>query len=561
MIECDLLLVHPPAYFDFRKKLKEMYWPFFSSGGSEPITPLYENYPVGFLSLKDELGKKGFSVEILNLSTLILTNPSIDLVDYFSGIKVKLIGIDLHWMIHVQGSMEVASFLKSINPDIPIIFGGISSTYYCDELIQTPDIDMVMRGYDTHEPMISLMDAMTRKVEPRGVRNLLWKNDKQEVIDNEFDYLPMTNSCGMNLDAIPKGGNGILDFKDILNVENFGCAHNCGWCGGSRDAFKRINKIKTFSLVKRKLDAIDYELKTLASSATKSYNLYSLGAYSESDKRFSQILDVVSAYPIKNLMIDQFFLTKDPLLEKMGKIKPNVTINLSPQSHDIRVSKLSGRGTYSMEEMEAWVDKALDMGIHSIDIYFFIGMPEQDTSSVMKTIEYCDHLLEKFIGKKVNAFICPMFPFLDPGCNYFEEPDKYGYKVFFKSLQAHKEAMEKPSLIDRLNYETKWMTRKEIVTVSYEAIMELFKIKVKHKLLPASAANPIVKKLQTALELILKVHESGEVTEELSATVFDLNHELFFGKKHSEVVNQAFPIKRKIGARWFDNLIETGVEH
>ncbi len=87
MMHCDLLLVHPPAYFDIREKMDKIYWPFFSSGGSEPITPLYENFPLGFLSLKDVLTKSNFSVEIINLSTIILTNPNIDLIGYFKNIN------------------------------------------------------------------------------------------------------------------------------------------------------------------------------------------------------------------------------------------------------------------------------------------------------------------------------------------------------------------------------------------------------------------------------------------------------------------------------------------
>ena len=39
-LAADLLLVHAQAYFDFRNN-GEVYWPFLSSGGSEPITPLF----------------------------------------------------------------------------------------------------------------------------------------------------------------------------------------------------------------------------------------------------------------------------------------------------------------------------------------------------------------------------------------------------------------------------------------------------------------------------------------------------------------------------------------
>jgi clorobiocin biosynthesis protein CloN6 len=547
-------LIHPPAYFNFREKIEDIYWPFFSSGGSEPITPLYENFPIGFLSLKNVLSENGFKVEIINVSSLILMNPEIDLEDYFSRFQPKLIGISLHWMVHVQGALAMSDFFKKVFPSTPVIFGGISSTYYANELITRQSVDMVMRGYDTHLPMLELMRKIKNGSHPHQVENLLWKQNG-EVIDNAFEYLPKTASCGINLEYIPKGKGGFLDFKDILSVENYGCAHNCGWCGGSRDAFRRINNVKK-GLVTKSIDAIEYELQSLEKKGldpNKSYNLYSLGAYSESNKRLKEIFETVSKYPVKSLMVDQFHLTKDSLLKEMAAIDTNITINLSPQSHDIEVSKLSGRGTYTMEEMEEWIDKALDIGINSIDIYFFIGMPKQDANSIKETVNYCKELLTKFKGKKINAFICPMMPFLDPGCNYFEEPEKYGYTIYHRTLEEHNKAMENPSIVQRLNYETKWLTRKEIVTCSYEAIIELFTIKKELGLLSYHIVDAMVDKLQTALEMIDIVDTNNEVPDHLKDVISTLNRELFFGEgSHATVVNQAFPIKRKIGSRWFD---------
>ena len=556
MKSIDLLLIHAPAYFDFRKNIDKIYWPFFSSGGSEPITPLYENFPIGFLSLKNILSQNGFKVEIINVSSLILMNPDICLENYFKKFNPKLIGISLHWMVHVQGALAMSEFFKEILDNVPVMFGGISSTYYANELIRRDSIDMVMRGYDTHEPMLKLMNSLIKKQEPFYIDNLLWKNQKAEIIDNGFKYLPPTSNCGINLEYIPKSNGGILDFKDTLSVENFGCAHNCGWCGGSRDAFKRINGVKK-GLVRKSTDSIEYELKSLENqdfSSNKTYNLYSLGAYSESDSRLSEILDTVSKYPIKNLMIDQFHLTNDKVLKKMGEINTNVTINLSPQSHDIEVSKLSGRGTFNMNQMESWITKSLQMGIHSIDVYFFIGMPKQDAKSIRETVKYCRDLLTKFKTSNVNAFICPMMPFLDPGCNYFEEPEKYGYKVFFKSVEEHSEAMKNPSIIKRLNYETEWLSREEIVLLSYEAIIDLFLIKKEIGMLSNSIVDPMVKNLRTALKMIKVVDEFNCVPDDYRDTIANLNMELFFGgkKKMATVVNQAFPIKRKIGQRWFD---------
>src|SRR5262245_14047324 len=74
----DLFLVHPPAYFDFRNR-KDIYWPFFGTSSGTPITPLYEMFPVGFKSLKRVLQERGNKVDIVNLSTVMLMFPDVDL--------------------------------------------------------------------------------------------------------------------------------------------------------------------------------------------------------------------------------------------------------------------------------------------------------------------------------------------------------------------------------------------------------------------------------------------------------------------------------------------------
>jgi radical SAM superfamily enzyme YgiQ (UPF0313 family) len=116
---------------------------------------------------------------------------------------IKLLGLDLHWMVHVQGSLAVAERVKNVRPDIPVIVGGISSTNYADQLIRYPFIDMVMKGYDTHEPMAELLNAIKQGREPAGVPNLLWKSAEGVVRENRFSHKPSTFGCGIDWSETP----------------------------------------------------------------------------------------------------------------------------------------------------------------------------------------------------------------------------------------------------------------------------------------------------------------------------------------------------------------------
>jgi len=100
---------------------------------------------------------------------------------------------------------------------------------------------------------------------------------------------------------------------------------------------------------------------------------------------------------------------------------------------------------YSNDEMEAWIERALDFGIAQVDIWYFIGMPEQPRASVLETVDYAERLLRRFKGANVNPMICPMIPFLDPASTFFEHPDEHGFRVFYRTVEEHRRGMERAS--------------------------------------------------------------------------------------------------------------------
>ncbi|HEX2924828.1 MAG TPA: cobalamin-dependent protein [Ruminiclostridium sp.] len=556
----DLLFVHPPAFFDFRNQDK-IYFPYLSTSGDVPITPLYEYFPMGFKTLKKYLGDRNFDVKILNLSTLLLKYPSVDLEALLKNIEVKIFGVDLHWMVHVQGSLEIASLLKKIHPESYLMLGGISSTYYADELIKYPFIDFVMRGYDTHKPMALLMDAVKQSSGFETVPNLLWKRPDKEIVDNKFEYTPSTLHAGIDWSDIPQNSTEGFAFpiKEMLSTSNIGCTSNCGWCGGSRDAFRRVNQCD-HSIIHKDLPDMRDEINSMRLiEDIDKHHFYLCGTYNESQNRINNFLKYISALKLKSISYEQYFLTPDDILKKMSQANEKTIITLSPESPDIKIAKLAGRGAYTMDEMEKWIERALDYGIYEIDIWFFIGMPEQDSSSVYETVDYCRKLLKKFRGKRVVPLLCPMIPFLDPASNFFESPSRHGYKVFYRTVEEHRNGMLRASLINRINYETRWLSREQLVDVSYQAVKKLFEIKGEYGALPEGITESVISKIDDAVKFIHVVHEIDCIVndkerqrelEKISGEIKRRNNNIFY---HG-VANQTFPINREIGGRWIDEI-------
>lgn len=558
-LTADLLLLHAPAVYDFRER-GDIYFPFLGTSGDVPITPLYEYFPVGFKTLERHLGGQGHTVRLVNLSTVLLRYPALDVETVIGALDVRLLGIDLHWMVHVQGALAVAELVRRVKPGIPIVFGGISSTYYARELMEYPFIDMVMRGYDTHEPMSRLLDCLRDGRAPGEVLNLMWKDASGKVHDNSFSHLPDTFACAIDWSRQPGEAEGqTLPILEFLSTQNAGCAYNCGWCGGSRDAFRRIFG-KSKAMARKPVGEVRRELASMRSvSGTNRYHFYSVGSYNETRERMSDFLDQVAGADLRSVSYEQYHLTPDDTLKHMARANPNTLITLSPESHDPRVARLAGRGVYSNEEMEAWIYRALEAGIREIDIWYFIGMPEQDERSVYENVDYCHSLLQRFKGLRVNPMLCPMIPFLDPGSTFFTEPDAHGYTVFHRTVEEHRRAMERASLLNRINYETRWLSRAQLVDTGFRAVRALMQAKADEGFLPRGLVGDYVARIDDALEFIPRVHEADCIQDEtvrrrelsaLGPEILLRNRQLFDGA----VMNQAFPVNRAIGGRWFDEL-------
>jgi len=94
----------------------------------------------------------------------MLRNHRFEVPGYIQKLNAPVFGIDLHWLVHAQGALELARIVRQEHPQSKIIFGGFTASYYWQELIQYPQVDYVMRGDSTEEPMRLFM-----KISSHGV--------------------------------------------------------------------------------------------------------------------------------------------------------------------------------------------------------------------------------------------------------------------------------------------------------------------------------------------------------------------------------------------------------
>jgi len=518
----DLVLLHPPSVYDFREKAI-LYGPV---SDLIPSSSMFEMYPIGFTSIAEYLENAGYRVRIVNLAVRMLSDSKFDAEAMIEKLKAPVFGIDLHWLVSSHGAIEVARIVKKYHPESKVVFGGFSSTYFYKELIQYPEVDYVMRGDSTEEPLRQLMDCVRHGFEPDKVPNLAWKDAKGRVRENPFTHIP-TDLSHLMISNYADTVRSVIRYRDLASYAPFkgwkdypitavltckGCKENCVICGGSAAAFRKCYGRER--PVFRSPQDVIRSVQQIEKFSTGP--IFILGDLLQPGEDYAE--EVLRGLEgVKNQLILELFNPAPPgFLKRVGRACPNFCLEISPESHDPVVRKASGRN-YSNEELERTIAEALEAGCGRMDVFYMIGLPKQTPQSVTETVGYCDHLFQRFKGdKRLFLFIAPISPFLDPGSLGFEQPKRYGYNVLFKTLEEHRQALVAPNWKDSLNYETRWMNRQQVLESAYEAIAGLNGLKAKYGIISQEMAEMGEKRIKAAQAMAQRIDEvmAGENAEE-----------------------------------------------
>ena len=190
-------------------------------------------------------------------------------------------------------------------------------------------------------------------------------------------------------------------------------------------------------------------------------------------------------------------------LDPMAESCKNFNLEFSPEDANVNVRAAHGKA-YANDDIENTIAYALKKGCRRFDLFFMIGLGMQKREDVMQSLDYVDKLISRF-GKRLYPFISPYSAALDPGSLAFEDPDKYGYRVFYRTLEEHYRSFTKPSWKYFFNYETKYLTVDDIIDLTYISAEKLAEIKHKHNLISEEALEYIkaeVKFSRNAMDLI-----------------------------------------------------------
>jgi len=509
MSKLDLALLHAPSNYDFRQH-SIFYGPI---SDVIPPAPVFEMYPIGFVSLGAYLERHGFRCRVVNIASRMLRSARFDAEKFIAKLQARVFGIDLHWLPHAHGSIELAKIVKRHHPGSKVVFGGLSATYFCEELIRYPEVDFVIRGDSAEVPLLELLTCLRNDLPVEEVRNLSWKDaagvphhNPASWVPSSLDDFPLDYDYPTRLVIRHRDLVSILPFRNWLNypitmaLTCRGCTHNCLTCGGSAYAFRNFycRSKPAYRSPKLLIQDIRSIQKYLRGP------VFIIGDIRQPGEEYAEeLLRELRAQRVRvPLVLELFSPAGKEFFEQVREAVPHFNIQFSIESHDEEVRRAFGKG-YSNREVERTVEEALKAGCKRFDLFFMIGLPKQDFSSVLETATYCRQLLRELDPeRRLHPQISPLAPFLDPGSRAFEEPEKFGYKLLFRSLQEHRQALLEPSWKYMLNYQTRWLSRDELVAATYEAALKFNELKLEHGLLSSRTARSVESRIRESLRLV-----------------------------------------------------------
>ncbi len=508
-MKTDIAFIHPPSIYDFRKRnLKAG-----PISDVVPSTPVFEMYPMGFLSMLSYLVPRGYNARISNVASMMVMSDKFDPVKYLKSLDTEIYGIDLHWLPHVHGAISIARIIKEFNPNARVLLGGFSASYFSDAIMKTyPEIDYVLKGDFQEYSTMKLIDSIEKNIDLGTVPNLVYRdemrhmkhnpNSKENTVDNVFlNYKVLMRNAIKYHDV-----KGHLPYADWINnpesvtIIEHGCQFNCAFCGGSNFSYR--NNFFPVSPVYRNPRTIAKEIelaREILGAPIFVAGDINLAGEKFYGNLFREIKELKADIPI---LTEYFKPPQKDYLNELSRSFGEFSVEISPESSSENIRRINGR-EYSNESLEKSIADAKEAGCKKFDVYFTLGISGQGEKELKDDIEYATKLMkyEKGSEMKVYSFISPLTPFIDPGSLIYEKPEKYGFHITARTIEEYYNLLDKgKSWVDFLNYYNDWMSAKDIERLTYQSEIEMITARRDLRLIDSETAENIINNINRYID-------------------------------------------------------------
>ena len=412
---------------------------------------------MGLLSLAAYLNNNGCDAKIL-----VATTEDNKIESKLREYNPDVVGISLHWFIH-SWALEIADRVKKEDQSIRVLLGGFTASYFDRQILEySKNVDGVIRG-DGEKPFLDYIYTL----KPEKVENITYRKDGQiikkkityvqenlegfaaalpdmeDIVDGWEGYLARPihkagiHRVGVSKDAkLKQSEESMRDFDIYVGK---GCAYNCIYCGGCRDAHMITSNRRhpTF----RPVNDVVQDICNLEANGIEKV-CFDFGPFG-SERYYHRLLAELGKTNLA-VMFTPYRLPSVEMLVAFTKTFRDVTVEISPETGSENLRKRFwdmgyGKPYYSNKEL-------LDVLEHMEDIkpviYFITGLPFETEKDFSATTMLAEEMTKKYkdIFPDPQSQIACLPLFLEPASPIDRHSNELGmvrHRTTFEDYAAH----------------------------------------------------------------------------------------------------------------------------
>ena len=356
------------------------YWLEERSNTEDVIVP-----PIGIYYVGAVLKENHYDVEILNWCRINETPEKMS--EILIEKKPDVIGFSI-LQANRWGGIEIAKIAKQIDPDVKIVFGGVSATFLWKHfLTHFPEIDYVVMGEGEYT-FLHLIRCIEKKEDEHigNIRGIAFKKDGKVVRTKPAEYI-------QDLDQLPVPAK-YFEYQHLSLTR--GCPGKCTFCGSPNFWGRKV-----------RFHSVNYFVEELELLYKKGINFFyfSDDTFSINKKRVIEICKKILKKNLKitwNAISRVNYMSEEVLswMRKAGCIQ--ISYGIESGSEKIRNSLNKKITTGEIEKAFAIT---LKYGILP-RAYFIYGSPGESRETIQESID----LISKIKPLVIYSSVLSLFP-------------------------------------------------------------------------------------------------------------------------------------------------------
>lgn len=412
---------------------------------------------MGVPSMADWLVRHGHPAQIWHLPIERVVDPAFDPAAAVAAAAApRLVCLDLHWHQQSHAVIELARAIRAATP-VPIVLGGYTASAFDREILENHEaVDHVIRG-DGQVALLALAEALASGETLAGVPNLTTRVDgvvrrnEGRHVDGAADlgrfrfcafeplrHAALYNQAGVmegRIDPRGRAGHGIF----YCNLGR-GCPYDCLFCGGSREAQRRIAGRERH--VFRPIEAMLDDLRRMERFGLDTW--YNTFHPSPDESAFLELFRRIRGEGLRISMIHEcLHLPSEAFLDAFADTfgrRSRLDFVVLTGSDELRSRNKDNY--FSNSDLLGCLDRVAAHGIEA-DLCFLTGLPFETEEHVRQSVALARRARRRHPGVGINAELLA----IEPLAAMNRDPDACGIVSHARSFRDYVEGHAAPCFV------------------------------------------------------------------------------------------------------------------